>query len=408
MHIIGRKTGKILMNGLLMNDNILKWVWLTTLKGMTAEKIYSLLDKLGGIEEIYDAGYDDFCDLELVNQSDVNELCNKDTSIAKRVISRTEECGGYIVTYDSKEYPQCLKKIFPPPYVLYLKGKIKLTDEMFCIGIVGTREIKDYGEVVTRKMSYELARAGFCVVSGLARGVDAVAASSAIRAGGKTIAVLGCGIDYDYPKKNRELRKQIEEYGVVVSEYPPGTKPLSSNFPPRNRIIAGLSECVLVTQAPKKSGALITADYANAYSKPVYSVPASIFDLDSEGNNNLIKNGAACVTHSNEIIEIYKNEIEKFKPKETRNQINVPDTVKKGVSGFIEKIKIKVSINDEKYKELNETEKVLMELILENEKISVDELIRKTELPPAKIGATLAMMEMKGTVKKLPGNFYIA
>ena len=144
------------------------------------------------------------------------------------------------------------------------------------------------------------------------------------------------------------------------------------------------------------------------YSKPVYSVPASAFDLDSEGNNNLIKNGATCVTHANEIIEIYKNEIDKFRPNEMRNQVNVSDRAKKGVSGFIEKIKIKVSINDEKYKNLSEIEKVLMELILENEKMSVDELIRKTELPPAKIGATLAMMEMKGTVKKLPGNFYIA
>lgn len=406
MHIIGRKTGKNFMSHHLMNDNMLKWVWLTTLKGMTPEKTYSLLDKLGSIEEIYQADYDDFSDIDLINQSDIKELCNKNTSVAQQVISRTEECGGYIVTYDSKQYPQSLKNIFPPPYVLYVKGSLELTEDMFCIGIVGTRELNDYGDTVTRKMSFELARAGFCVVSGLARGVDAVAASSAIRAGGKTIAVLGCGIDRDYPKKNRELRKLIEEYGVVVSEYPPGTKPLSSNFPQRNRIIAGLSECVLVTQAPKKSGALITADYADSYSKTVYCVPAGIFDLDSEGNNNLIKNGAVCVTHSNEIIEIYKSEIEKFKPKELRREIGVPDTVKKGVSRFIEKIK--VSINDEKYKNLNETEKVLMELILENEKISVDELIRKTELPPAKIGATLAMMEMKGTVKKLPGNFYIA
>ena len=257
-------------------------------------------------------------------------------------------------------------------------------------------------------MSFELAKEGFCVVSGLAKGVDAVAASAAIRAGGQTIAVLGCGIDVDYPKENSELKRQIEEYGVVISEYPPKTKPFASNFPRRNRIIAGLGECCLVTQAPKKSGALITAEYANDYSKTIYTVPANIFDENSTGNNNLIKNGAICITHTDEIIDIYKNEIERFKPKQARTQIEIKNVSKKGISQIIDKFKPKPSIDDEKYKKLGENEKVIMQLVIESEKISVDEIIRKTNLSPAKIGATLAMMEMTGVVKKLPGNFYIA
>ncbi len=390
-----------------MNDNILKWVWLTTLKGMTAQKIYWLLEKFGDVEEIYNATSKDFEGIELIGQADIKELCDKNTDVARKVILRTEDCGGYIITYDSDQYPQNLKNIFPPPYVLYAKGNLKLNDDMFCVGIVGTRDVNEYGETVTRKISFELARAGFCVVSGLARGVDAIAASSAIKAGANTIAVVGCGIDYDYPKQNREIRKQIEEYGVVISEYPPRTKPLSMNFPQRNRIIAGLSELVLVTQAPKKSGALITADYANEYSKPVYTVPANIFDEDSAGNNNLIKSGAVCITRPDEIIDIYKNEIKRFKPKETRNQVEIPKVSNKGISGIIDKFKLKASINDEKYKSLGENEKLIMQLIIDSEKISVDEIIRKTNLPPAKIGATLAMMEMTGAVKKLPGNFYI-
>ncbi len=391
-----------------MNDNTLKWVWLTTLKGMTPEKIYLLLEKFGDINEIYDKSADDYRDIEFIRQADIKELCNKNTDIAQKVIKRTEDYGGYVITYDSDMYPESLKRIFPPPYVLYAKGKLRLTDDMFCISIVGTRYITEYGEAVTRKMSFELARAGFCVVSGLAKGIDAVAASSAIRAGGHTIAVLGCGIDVDYPKENRELKRQIEEYGVVISEYPPKTKPFGSNFPQRNRIIAGLGECCLVTQAPKKSGALITAEYANNYSKTIYTVPASIFEEDSAGNNNLIKSGAVCITHTDEIIDIYKNEVEKFKPKETRNQIEIKSASKKGITQIIDKLKPKPSIDDEKYKKLSENEKKIIQLIIENEKISVDEIIRKTNLPPAKIGATLAMMEMTGVVKKLPGNFYIA
>jgi DNA processing protein len=282
---------------------------------------------------------------------------------------------------------------------------------MFCIGVVGTRDITDYGEEATRKFCFELARNGFTVVSGLAMGVDAVAASSAIMAGGNTIAVLGCGIDTDYPKPNGEIRKSIEKYGAVVTEYPVGTQPLGSNFPQRNRIIAGLSECVLVTQAPKRSGALITASYAVDMGKEVFCIPASIFDSYSIGNNNLIKEGAIPVTSPQDITEIYKHQLTDFIPKETRANIEVSKPKSKATfKEVVEKIKekvIKPSINDERYKNLDETQKTIMELIIEYEKLSVDEIIRKTNIPPAKIGATLSLMEMTGAIKKLPGNFYV-
>lgn len=243
-----------------MNENTLKWVWLTTINGMTAEKITSLLNKFNDIDEIYNAFEEEYKNIDLIHKSDILNLCNKDTDKAYKTIEETDKCGAKIITFDSPQYPEKLKYITFPPYVLYVKGEEKLSSGMFGIGVVGTREMTDYGGEVTRKFSYELTRNGFTVVSGLATGVDAVAATCALRAGGTTVAVLGCGIDVDYPKANRELRKNIEKYGVVVTEYPPKAKPLPSNFPQRNRIIAGLSECVLVTQAPERSGALITAN----------------------------------------------------------------------------------------------------------------------------------------------------
>ena len=393
-----------------MNENILKWVWLTTLNGITPEKITSLLNKFNDIDEIYNAKEKEYSDIDLINQRDILGLANKDTNRAEKVIEETKKSGAYIITYDSSDYPKKLKYILYPPYVLYVKGAMKLNDDMLGIGVVGTRDINEYGKEVTRKFSFELARKGFTVVSGLATGVDAVAATAAISAGGRTIAVLGCGIDKDYPKPNRNLRGNIEKYGVVVTEYPPGTKPLPTNFPQRNRIIAGLSECVLVTQAPKKSGALITAGYANDMGKEVFCVPASIFDIYSYGNNNLIKSGATPVISPEDITELYKHQLTDFIPKEIRGDIEFSEEKPKGIKGVVEKIKekvIKPSINDARYKNLDETQKIIMELIIENEKVSVDEIIRKTNLPPAKIGATLSMMEMTGVVKKMPGNFYV-
>ena len=395
-----------------MNDNTLKWVWLTTLKGMTPEKISSLLNKFNDIDEIYNAPTEEFKDIELISKRNIEALGNKNTKLAEDVIYKTEKLGAYILTIDSENYPKKLRGLSFPPYVLYVRGKFRLNDEIPAIGVVGTRHTSEYGDEITNKFGFELAGDGFLIVSGLAMGVDALAAKAAIRAGGITVAVLGCGIDVDYPKSNRVIRKYIEEFGAVISEYPPGTSPLPAHFPQRNRIIAGLSDCLLVTQAPEKSGALITARYAYDIGREIFCVPAGIYEYKSAGGNELIRLGASSVTKPQNITELYKNRLKDFKPKIQRKELFNSKPKNKGVSGFVEKVKETVfkekpSINDNRYKNLEENEKIIMELIIENEKISVDEIIRKTEMAPAKIGATLSMMEMTGVVKKLPGNFYV-
>ncbi len=396
-----------------MNDNILKWVWLTTLKGMTPEKISSLLNKFNDIDEIYNACWDEFKDIDLIRKNDIENLCDKSTDTAKDIIYKTQRIGAYILTVDSDGYPEKLKSLPYPPYVLYVRGKFRFNDEIPAVGIVGTRHTSDYGDEITNKFGFELASEGFLIVSGLAIGVDALAAKSAIRAGGTTVAVLGCGIDADYPKQNRVLRKYIEEFGAVVTEYPPGTSPLPANFPQRNRIIAGLSDCVLVTQAPERSGALITARYAYNIGREIFCVPASVYEFKSAGGNELIRLGASPATKPQNITQLYEHRLREFKPQTKRTELFIKKPKNKGVAGFVEKVKEtilkeKPTINDNRYKNLEENEKIIMGLIIEKEKISVDEIIRKTNMAPAKIGATLSMMEMTGVVTKIPGNFYIA
>ncbi len=395
-----------------MNDNTLKWVWLTTIKGMTPEKISSLLNKFNDVDEIYNASSEEYKGIDSIRKRDIELLGDKNTKLADEVIYKTGKLGAYILTIDSEGYPKKLKSLPFPPYVLYVKGKFKLNDEMPAIGVVGTRHTSEYGDEITNKFSFELAGEGFLIVSGLAIGVDALAAKSAIRAGGATVAVLGCGIDVDYPKPNRVIRKYIEEFGAVITEYPPGASPLPAHFPERNRIIAGLSDCLLVTQAPERSGALITARYAYDIGREIFCVPASVYEYKSAGGNELIRLGASSVTKPQNIIELYKNRLKDFKPQSHRRELFNSKPKNKGVSGFVEKVKETVfkekpSINDNRYKNLEENERIIMALIIENEKVSVDEIIRKTEMAPAKIGATLSMMEMTGVVKKLPGNFYV-
>ena len=395
-----------------MNENILKWVWLTTLKGMTPEKISSLLDKFNDIDEIYNACWDEFEKIDLIRKNDIENLCDKSTDKAKDIIYKTQRIGAYILTVDSDGYPEKLKSLPYPPYVLYVRGKFKLNDEIPAVGVVGTRHTSEYGDEITNKFSFELASEGFLIVSGLAIGVDALAAKAAIRAGGTTVAVLGCGIDVDYPKQNRTLRKYIEEFGAVVTEYPPGTSPLPANFPQRNRIIAGLSDCILVTQAPEKSGALITARYAYDMGREIFSVPASVYEPKSAGGNEIIRLGATPATKSQNITQLYEHRLKGYKPETKRTELFIKQPKNKGVSGFVGKVREtilnkKPSINDDRYKNLEEDEKIIMGLIIEKDKISVDEIIRKTNKAPAKIGATLSMMEMTGVVTKLPGNFYV-
>jgi len=283
-----------------------------------------------------------------------------------------------VLTIADNNYPKLLKEIWNPPAIIYYRGNLPKEDA-FALGVVGTRKISSYGKQITPTLVRDLVKNGFVIVSGLALGIDSLAHQTTIESGGKTIAVLGSGIDNEsiYPAQNRYLATQvIESGGAIISEYPPGTLALPTNFPHRNRIISGLSIGILVIEAAEESGALITARYALDQNREIFAVPGSIFNPTSVGPNNLIKMGAKAVTSINDILET----------------LNLAQA-----ANFDQNKKIIPSSPEE--------EKILNHLSLEP--IHIDKLIATCGLDAAKVGAILTLMEMKGMVKNLGGMNYV-
>ena len=207
---------------------------------------------------------------------------------------------------DAPEYPASLREIDGPPAVLYCRGRLPLLKSRLAVGVVGTRKADVYGEQVTYKLSFELAAAGAVIVSGMAAGLDAIAAAAALNAGGETIAVLGCGIDITYPKQHTRLASEIAERGAIITEYAPGTMPYSWNFPMRNRIISGLSSAILVTEAADQSGSLITARYGTMQGKTVFAVPGDVTLDRSAGCNRLLQEGALPAISSGDVLSHFR------------------------------------------------------------------------------------------------------
>lgn len=277
------------------------------------------------------------------------------------------------LTLNDKEYPKLLAQIPNPPFVLYIRGKIDF--DLPSIGIVGTRKITSYGREVTSLFASELSLNGFTVVSGLALGVDAQAAKSTLDVKGKTIAVLGCGVDCVTPLENEALYNSIVQHGgAIVSEYPLGYPPTLGSFPSRNRIIAGLSQGVLVTEGAEDSGSLITADYALKFKRPVFAVPGPITSTLSKGPFKLISKGAKLVTSPNDIL----------KELNVRGSKNIKST--KSLKG-------------------TKDEQLILKL-LENEALHFDEIARKSKINPSKLGSILSLMEVKGFVKSTGGVYF--
>ena len=218
-----------------------------------------------------------------------------------REIERAERDGVFLIPIGDERYPDILMEINDPPPLLYVKGKVDIL-KSFSIAIVGSRRATSYGKMVAKQLARELARIDITIISGLAYGIDSAAHSGALNVG-NTVAVLGNGIDIVYPSSNKRLFNEIVKNGCLVSEFPFGTRPQKWTFPKRNRIIVGLSRGVVVVEAAKKSGSLITARLALEEGREVFAVPGNIFSSTSEGTNNLIKNGAKCVTSFEDILD---------------------------------------------------------------------------------------------------------
>lgn len=296
----------------------------------------------------------------------------------EKQVKQLNRCSARAVTFHDADYPSMLRQTEGAPVLLYVKGSIQEEDK-FAIAIVGSRKSTPYGKLVTERLSSELSRSGFTIVSGMARGIDTVAHTSSITAGGRTIAVLGSGIDRAYPPENRGLMERIAASGYAVSEFPCGTEPNKENFPRRNRLISGLSMGVVVVEAAAGSGALITAGTALEQNREVFAVPGNITSPNSAGANDLIKKGAKLIQKSDDIIE-------ELAPM---------------LRGYVKaKERLKV--------ELTEEEKKLCD-ILSGEPVHVDTLSRELSLSSATTLAVLLSLEIKGVVRQADGKrFYLA
>ena len=377
------------------------WIWLAGTRHIGAAGINRLLYSFGSPEEVYTAPEESLKAAVGLSDGALAELADKSFDRAERVLDACESLNISVLSIQDSLYPARLKEIENPPAVLYVKGKLPFFDEEPAIGIVGSRKTTPYGSFAARELAYSLAKAGMLVVSGMAKGIDGIAHTGALQAGAKTVAVLGCGPDIAYPAENRELYEDIVSSGAVVSEYPPGTPVLGANFPARNRIISGLSLGTLVIEAPVHSGALITASFAMSQGRDIFAVPANIDQPESEGCNELIKEGARLVTRADDILSEYlplfgaklKMQSPRKSPppmpiqKEQKQTAEVP-TKPKDISKIIEG--------------RSELSQKLI-LYMATDPKHIDDLITHTQAPASAVLSELTMLEIDETIKQLPG-----
>ena len=351
------------------------WVGFNLVKGIRAARTRTLLNHFGSLEIAWKADTQQLVEAGLGERVIDNLLQVRRQVDLERIWGEIENKGITVITVQEEAYPRKLKEIDLPPPVLFIRGEIRLDDD-WAVGIVGTRRMTAYGRQVAEELAEFLARYGVTVVSGLARGVDAISHQAAIKAEGRTYAILGCGVDVVYPPEHRKLAEEITQHGALISEYPVGTAPNSNNFPPRNRIISGLSQAVVVVEAGETSGALITAAFAADQGKDVFAVPGYIHALQSKGTNRLIRDGARPLLKVEDVLEVLNLEqIQEFRQARMEFPLDVSD--KKVVD------------------------------VLGEDSMHVDEIQVKSGMSIDKVSSTLVMMELKGIVRQTGGMSYM-
>ena len=282
------------------------WIWLAEALGPENKSFRNLIMRYETPYEIYRADPFELEGVEGLSEKTLAALNDKNLGSATSILDACERLGIGILTYADKSYPKNLRRIKTPPVLLYCKGELPDFDARLSIGMVGTRKMSAYGLHHAYKIAYELTSAGAITVSGMAAGIDGVTAAASLAAGGPTVAVLGCGVDVVYPPYHVKLRNKIAESGLLLSEYPPGTKPNAYHFPTRNRIISGISEGTVVVEAGLGSGSLITAKDAIEEGRDVFALPSNLGNRTSAGTNGLLRDGANLVLSTEDILEPYK------------------------------------------------------------------------------------------------------
>ena len=355
-------------------------------EGVGAIRFKRLLEHFGDVEAVCGAGVGQLKQVSGVGPKAAQGIAAVDEAAVDAELALAQEAGAEVLCLEDAAYPRPLKLIDDPPPVLYVRGELAEADAV-ALGVVGSRRCTHYGLEQAERFGGLLGRAGFTVISGGARGIDSAAHRGALAAGGRTIAVMGCGLDNIYPPENLKLFDQMiaERRGAVISELPMQVEVKAANFPRRNRIISGLSLGVLVVEAARRSGSLITARLAAEQGKDVFAVPGRVDSPFSQGTNALIADGATMATDLEDILDALDRVGEALKS-----------------AGAVEAAKPAPP-----QPELTKDEARLMGYLAEAE-LSLDELVRRSRLPAAKVTAAMTMLAIKGLVKQLPGGVFAA
>jgi DNA processing protein len=368
------------------------WISLNMTPGVGPRKATQLLEKFGSAENVFHATRGELESLRLRAETVESILKREFHEKASEELNKVKEIGGDVLILDDGSYPYLLREIADPPITLYVKGAFEACFEAPCVGVIGSRKCSTYGENASEMLARDLAEKGICVVSGLARGIDTAAHRGALRGRGKTIAVLGTGIDNVYPKENKKLTEEIlDSGGAIVSQFPLETPPLKDNFPYRNRIISGLSYGVLLVEASERSGSLITARLAMEQNREVMAVPGNITSRNSFGTNYLIKSGAKLVQQWQDVVAELPPEISarilppKLDAKPAEEESKQPALTPANLSDNERRIWSRLSADEPKH---------------------IDVLLDESGLSFGDLNSSLVQLDLKDLVRTLPGNFY--
>lgn len=398
---------------------LIYWLWYAQLPQLQLRQKMLLLQHFSDPEDIYYASDGMLAQMEIVTPEMRKALENKDLNPAQKILYTCEEKGIHIVTYGDREYPSRLRYIPNPPLLLYYRGHLPDWETIPVLGIVGTRKASAYGLQTAMRLSSQIAACGALVISGGAYGVDTMAIQGAMSAGKPVVCVLGCGVDVVYPKSNKMLFSHIAETGCLISEYPPKTAPVAWHFPERNRIISGISNGVLVVEAPERSGALITATEAREQGRDVFVVPGNIDVASCAGSNALLQQGAIAVLSGWDVVREYeaaypgklqkqlspsvgKEKIEGKVAQELRfpekaEKIN-PENDKKGIDNGEKSPYIVLSGSPS----LTEEERQILSLLY-REPQNIDDILAQADMPAGKVLSVLTKLTLKGLAVNHPG-----
>lgn len=352
------------------------WLGFNYVSGIGPAKVQALLGAFGSLESAWKASDYELSRLGIDSRTLQSFNETRNNFDLDGYTQRVEEGGVSVLTWEDEAYPELLREIPAAPPLIFVRGGFEPVDR-WSVAVVGTRRLTAYGRQVTRDLVAGLVRNGVTVISGLARGIDAVAHRTALEGGGRTIAVMACGIDKIYPPEHRDLAREIiDGHGAIISDYPFGSEPESAHFPARNRLISGLSLGVLVVEAGEKSGALITSRFALEQNREVFAVPGNINSPASIGTNRLIQQGGKLVTRVEDILE----------------ELNLKMVAEQAVANVV----------------LPETaEEAALISQLSSQPVHIDELARLTGLPSSLVSGTLTIMELKGMVQQVGGMNYV-